>query len=804
MNITGKAAAMGGIFLSSLILAISCSPISAEPKADKPAASNRINNIKTYDLLNPRVLAAQQMDPKKPAYGSMPIKSESRFYTHEAIYGLAWRYTHDLTKELGYKDPWYRNPKLLKSAIAMGEYIISRQRQRGGWGWTRGYVENAFIGRTLAKAYVQLEPYLDDTVRDRKWPTRKSKFSGNVGDNDDFRGNLTGHIWLAPPRRWSAIAKDGKTDYRTPAAKSMSYFYYMNRGGNKYDKDSDGIIDAPFKLAIRYKDTGAKVQIKMLRGGKWQLLGTLEATGDNKWKTFTCDIPNVSVKMERFELVAHVRQDKSTPIDSITITLPIQPKQKTEPDRLLTQKEYWKKSLVTAAEAYWGMPLGQNWFVQNQFLVGKHFLLEVYHITGDKRYLDCVLAALNKYTFRYPYTQDGIQGEWNEAIRGATKRRVRTLGYDPNYTFTSESAIALIYNLLPEKLAAAERKKFREIMAKHFDTLQYLTMPRENNYYHQAGFGCRGNARKYNFWQVPLNNAGTNSDFLLAPFVFAECSPVAKKWAAIICEDFNTPSLPYGQAWGRSKDGGPAGYSLSWAPHEAHQFIDCYEFWKDYSSDYVLVNDRKEGYIKNLSETKIVAVKTGGYIVNLSYGSAVPSGGVIADVYSLAHKSHLFSGRAGQLYGLNCLIYEQDGKTASNNFDVKAKCKILSDKAPYKIQISGTLRHRNQKTVPINYTITYCFKDDAIEVTNKLKILKPLEGKLYVVCTPIQAAKPPVISDKKITYDRTVIQSHAAISAELQEKAKTGGWGTVDVIRMFEQSATDKTSLTQKYEVLLK
>ncbi|MCD4824903.1 MAG: hypothetical protein K8S55_09860, partial [Phycisphaerae bacterium] len=73
MNITGKAAAMGGIFLSSLILAISCSPISAEPKADKPAASNRINNIKTYDLLNPRVLAAQQMDPKKPAYGSMPI-----------------------------------------------------------------------------------------------------------------------------------------------------------------------------------------------------------------------------------------------------------------------------------------------------------------------------------------------------------------------------------------------------------------------------------------------------------------------------------------------------------------------------------------------------------------------------------------------------------------------------------------------------------------------------------------------------------------------------------------------------------
>ena len=657
MNITGKTAAMGGIFLSSLILlAIPSVSTSAEPKADKPAASNRINTIKTFDLLTPRVLAHQQMDPKKPAYGSMPIKRESQFYIHEALYGLAWRYNHDLTAELGYKDPWYRNPKLLKSAIAMGEYIISRQIQKGGWGWTKGYVENAFIGRTLAKAYVQLEPYLDDTVKDRKWPKRK-----------------------------------------------------------------------------------------------------------------------------------------------------------TAPEQLLTQKEYWKKSLVTAANAYLRMPLGQNWFVQNQFLVGKHFLLEMYHITGDKRYLDCVLKALNKYTFRYPYTQDGIQGEWNESIRGATKRRVKTLGYDPNYAFTSESALTLIYNLLPEKLAAAERKKIREIMAKHFDTMQYLTMPRENNYYHQAGFGCRGNARKYNFGKVPLDNADTNSDFLLAPFVFAECSPVARKWAAIINEDFNTPSPAYGLSWGRGKNGIPRGHSISWAPHEAHQFIDCYEFWKNYSSDYVLVNDRKEGYLKNLSETKIVAVKTGGYIVNLSYGSATPSGGVIADVYSLAQKKHLFSGRASRFLGLNCLIYEQDGKTASNNFDVKAKCKVLSDKAPYKIQISGTLRHKNQKTVPINYAITYCFKDDAIEITNKLKILKPLEGKLYIVYTPVQTGKAPVISGTTVTGDYWFIirhvkqsskHSHVKQSGKRQEAAKAkAGWGKVDVIRMFEQSVAGKTSLTQKYEI---
>jgi len=798
--------------VSFFAMNLATAPVAAEDKAipgkakaGEAAASNRINTIKTYDLLIPRILAHQQMDPEKPAYGSMPIKKESQFFIHEAIIGLAWRYNHDLTAELGYKDPYYRNPKLLKSAIAMGEYIISMQRQRGGWGWTRGYVENAFIGRSLAKAYVQLKPYLDNTVRDRKWPKRKVRFSGNIGDKNDFHGSRIRHIWLAPQKRWSNIVKDGKIDYRTPAAApALCYFYYITRGGKVHDKDADGIIDSPFKLAIRYRDTGATVQIKMLRAGKWHLLGTLESTGDNKWKTFTCDIPNVSAREHRFDLAVHVRKGKPTPIDSITMIPPWKLETKTKPDRMLTQREYWKRSLVVAAETYWGMPLGQNWFVQNQFLTGKHFLLEVYHITGDRRYLDSVLAALNKYTFKYPYTQDGIQGEWNETIRGATKRRVRTLGYDPNYAFTSESALSLIYNLLPEKLAAAERKKIREIMAKHFDTMQYLTMPRASNYYHQAGFGCRGNARQYNFWQVPLNNAGTGSDFLLAPFVFAKYSPAARKWAAIICEDFNTPSQPYGQPWGRAKNGAPSGYSIAWSSHEAHQFIDCYEFWKDYSSDYELVNDRKEGYIKNLSELKVVAVKTDGYIVNLSYGSATPSGGVIADVYSLAQKKHLFSGRASKLYGLNGIIYEQDGKTASNNFDVKAKCEILSEKPPYKIQISGTLRYTNQKTVPINYKITYCFKDKSIEVENTIEILEPIKGKIYVKCTPVQTDKAPVISGKTITGKQFVIESQKALSAELQETEKRkAGWGIVDVIRMFEQSVAGKKKLAQEYEIRL-
>lgn len=788
---TGKTTVLDGIFLLGMILSLSCAPAGAEPETTGPAEpANRINTIKTFDLLIPRILDAQQMDPEKPDYGSIPIKNESQFFVYEVIYGLAWRYNHDLTAELGCKDPYYHNEKVLKSALAMGEYVISRQKP--GWGWTRGFVANAFIGRSLARAYRQLEPCLDNAVKDRKAPAEEVACEGNIGDTDDMRGNSPNHIWIAPAERWSDVLKEGEIDYRL-ATSMMSYFYYMSGDCGRYDKNNDGIIDAPFNLTIKYKDTGAEARVKiLLTDRKWSMLGTLESKGDNQWKAFSCDIAEVAAK--RFNMMIQVYSGKGVPVDSIMVTAR---DAKGRPARLLTQREYWYASLVRAGEGYLKLPVEQNWFVQNQFLVAKHFLLELYHVTNDRRFLDYVLAGLNKCTFKHPYTQDGIPCEWNEEIVAATARKIKKLGYDPQYAVTSQAALTEIYRLLPE--GVAEREKIKAIMIKHFDTLQYLTMPRADNYHYQGAFGCRGNARIYNFEKMPVDHTDIHSDFLPAPFVFAPCSKVAGKWAAIINDNFRTPSQPYGLA-----KPPPEGHGLEWAGHEAHQFIDAYELWKPCSSDYELINDRKEGYIKNLEELKVVAVKTGGYIINISYGSATPSGGVIADVYSLAGNQHLFSGRAGQnLYGLNAIVYEEDGKTASNNFDTEAACKVLSEKPPYAIEISGTLRHIDQTTAPINYKITYCFKDKSIAVTNDLEILDAARGRLYVIATPIKTGSSPVIAEKSITCDCVTIEARASLSAEAKADGEAA-WGQVHVVRMFEQPADGKTTVSQEYEILLR
>ncbi len=150
-----------------------------------------------------------------------------------------------------------------------------------------------------------------------------------------------------------------------------------------------------------------------------------------------------------------------------------------------------------------------------------------------------------------------------------------------------------------------------------------------------------------------------------------------------------------------------------------------FNLWNITNTTILLPNENNSDYYKDFNNTKIYIQKTNNKVIYISYGWAMPSGGIISDIYDIGKQIHLYSSQGASSntstqYGLGYLkkLYNDNSSAniTTNAWNGDAKTTILSNVYPYSILIEGNLTFINQSNMGVTYNTTYIFYNNFIKV----------------------------------------------------------------------------------------
>jgi len=711
-----------------------------------------IDAIKTLDTAIMQAVRDQNTTETSEWYGSFATKcwdsSGDQPCEHgpqEITYPMLWRYYHNLTNELGYPDPIYKNETIFLSANRSILFLMKNQSQNGWWGSV-----DEFVTREAGEAYILIRDNGDLS----KLPTITRNFTRRETANLRYP-EYTYYISNSSIRRQINIT-DVSGIYNASIVLGGIYDYDCN--GN-YGNIQVNINENLYNYTTRLSTSGYEV-VEIFVNPSDLIVGVNNISMFYTNKSILCtlrlkaDADEVPTNYAFYGYHTHLNSSTGWIASSREFNMYL--------NVYYTQTISFNDSIQKMGD-YW-IDRWYDWYgyescpnlvkkFANQAAGGLNALYYIYNITGDDLYYNYSLKCLSAIKGTM---MGGVFGERSGVFATNTPGNKNYLGYSSNYQHGTMQDLLLFYNLTQNETA-------KEMLNDSFNFLAYNLVYDSNNLKAQGARTTRSNTKQ------KFISPSNDSSFMLVPYgIFSSLNSYAKRLLTLSQNTTNSSWTTYSCRYLCSRQ--PLLSYLHWVT--------------DTSPVKILpIENLTQRFFYNSPENQLVTIQTKGNTNYLSYGNSTPTGGVISTTNKI-NTQVLFSGKGDNVnhYGLGVL--KIPNTNASNGFYRLSNFIIYSSSYPYKVGFEGNLSYPNETVINIDYNTTYTFYDDYIEVNQLTN--SPVELQLWSVST--EAIGTGTINRGEITYKNNATFIPLNFNMTYNDSSASATWGTVD---KFNASGTD-------------
>ncbi len=429
-----------------------------------------------------------------------------------------------------------------------------------------------------------------------------------------------------------------------------------------------------------------------------------------------------------------------------------------------TQNQWKARMILACSKAGLSHCRGAIANQDSNALLGAYY---VWKATGSETARKCYLEKKKELLCRL----DRPFGfEWSHVLG---RYRSRFYGWDPVYG-------GVTYSNLAEYYADSKDPDMLPALKKGSEFLKHMILP---DGWIQTAVGTRTDffLRLRVKPPVPVN-------FFVGAMVMSPFDENARDIAAFYSERFD-------KAYNLPRD-----LRLHYIMHDCgNKLVELYGCWRNFTERRPLPFEKKTCF-SNYKGNGLVIAKTPAYMAWLSYGPLSPTGGVIADIYDVKNKKHIFVSQGGSPSvrtvhnGFNDIFIS--GGWESQYSPGKAKVKQVGDKLF--ALVTGTLMKRGKAGLKksrqgppshCNYRILYGLYQDKIIVHNELTFSAEVKNeKIFNYFRPTYG--------KGLTYNlqaaengqSALIKTNAGYSFVFSQKGKLPG-------KIFSRRAKEKESM---------